>query len=46
VGHLAEGTYNFTSLEPQHEEEPLHEIHDVKDDAQAEEGSMQIHDVR
>jgi hypothetical protein len=37
VGHLAKGTYNFTSLEPRCEEEPLHDIHDVEDDAHAEE---------
>jgi hypothetical protein len=33
--HLAEGTCNFTSLESQHEKEPVREIHDVQDDAQA-----------
>jgi hypothetical protein len=37
VGHLAEGNYNFTSLEPRCEEEPLHEIHDAEDDAHVEE---------
>jgi hypothetical protein len=37
IGHLAEGNYNFTSLEPRCEEEPLHEIHDVEDDAHVEE---------
>jgi hypothetical protein len=34
VGHLAEGTYNFTSLESPQEEEPLRQIHDVDDEAQ------------
>ncbi|XP_072151197.1 uncharacterized protein [Setaria viridis] len=38
-GHLAEGTYNFTSIESQHEEETLHQIDDVEDGAQAEEES-------
>jgi len=31
---LAEGTYNFTSLESPQEEEPLRQIHDVEDEAQ------------
>ncbi|XP_066314038.1 uncharacterized protein [Miscanthus floridulus] len=30
-GHLAEGTYNLTSLEPPQEEAPLRQIHDVDD---------------
>ncbi|XP_072147914.1 uncharacterized protein [Setaria viridis] len=32
-GHLAEGTYNFTSIESQRVEEPLHQIDDVEDGA-------------
>ena len=31
VGHLAEGTYNLTSLGPPQEEEPLQQIHEVED---------------
>uniref|UniRef100_K4A2C5 DUF8040 domain-containing protein n=1 Tax=Setaria italica TaxID=4555 RepID=K4A2C5_SETIT len=31
--HLAEGTYNFTSIESQRVEEPLHQIDDVEDGA-------------
>ncbi|RCV33191.1 hypothetical protein SETIT_7G062900v2 [Setaria italica] len=38
-GHLTEGTYNFTSIESQREEETLHQIDDVEDGAQAEEES-------
>nr|XP_034601293.1 uncharacterized protein LOC117861878 [Setaria viridis] len=46
-GHLAEGTYNFTSIESQREEEPLHQIHDVEHGAEADEEPLQeIHEVR
>jgi hypothetical protein len=38
---LAEGNYNVTSLQPQCDEEPLQQIHDVEDDAHIEE----LHDV-
>jgi len=31
-GHLAEGTYNFTSLDTSQEEEPLQQIVDVEDE--------------
>ena len=47
VGHLSEGTYNFTSIPSQREEEILHQIDDVEDGAQAEEEVLQkIHEVR
>nr|XP_034590228.1 uncharacterized protein LOC117852308 [Setaria viridis]TKW38444.1 hypothetical protein SEVIR_1G114650v2 [Setaria viridis] len=46
-GHLVEGTYNFTSIESQCEEETLLQIDDVEDDAQAEEEALQeIHEAR
>ncbi|RCV31071.1 hypothetical protein SETIT_6G147200v2 [Setaria italica] len=46
-GHLVEGTYNFTSIESQRVEEPLHQIDDVEDDAQAEKEALQeIHEIR
>ncbi|RCV32699.1 hypothetical protein SETIT_7G024100v2 [Setaria italica] len=35
-GHLAEGTYNFTSIESQRVEEPLHQIDDVEEEAEEE----------
>jgi hypothetical protein len=38
---LAEGNYNVTSLQPQCDEEPLQQIHDVEYDAHIEE----LHDV-
>lgn len=38
---MAEGTSNFTSLESQHEKEHVREIHDVQDDAQAQEEPLQ-----
>uniref|UniRef100_K4A0R5 Myb/SANT-like domain-containing protein n=1 Tax=Setaria italica TaxID=4555 RepID=K4A0R5_SETIT len=45
-GHLAKETYNFTSIESQHEEELLHQIDDVEDGAQADEEALQeIHEV-
>nr|TKW30516.1 hypothetical protein SEVIR_2G043500v2 [Setaria viridis] len=45
-GHLAEGTNNFTSIESQCVEEPLHQIDDVEDGAQAKEETLQeIHEI-
>nr|TKW10288.1 hypothetical protein SEVIR_6G152900v2 [Setaria viridis] len=45
-GHLAEGTYNFTSIESQRVEKPLHQIDDVEDGAQAQEEALQeIHEI-
>uniref|UniRef100_K3Z006 Uncharacterized protein n=1 Tax=Setaria italica TaxID=4555 RepID=K3Z006_SETIT len=45
-GHLVEGTYNFTSIESQCEEETLLQIDDVEDGAQAEEEALQeIHEA-
>jgi hypothetical protein len=37
---MAEGNYNFTSLQP-HDEEPLQEIHYVEDDEEEEKTAEQ-----
>ncbi|RCV25588.1 hypothetical protein SETIT_5G177600v2 [Setaria italica] len=44
-GHLAEGTYNFTSIESEHVEEPLQQIDVVEEEAE-EEALQEIHEIR
>ncbi|XP_004979606.1 uncharacterized protein LOC101780370 isoform X3 [Setaria italica] len=44
-GHLAEGTYNFTSIESEHVEEPLQQINVVEEEAE-EEALQEIHEIR
>nr|TKV94176.1 hypothetical protein SEVIR_9G276201v2 [Setaria viridis] len=44
-GHLAEGTYNFTSIESERVEEPLQQIDVVEEEAE-EEALQEIHEIR
>nr|TKW10416.1 hypothetical protein SEVIR_6G163000v2 [Setaria viridis] len=49
-GHLAEGTYNFTSIESQRVEEPLHqiddEIHETRDEEDEEKDARDEEEAR
>ncbi|RCV38229.1 hypothetical protein SETIT_8G125300v2 [Setaria italica] len=44
-GHMAEETYNFTSIESEHVEEPLQQIDVVEEEAE-EEALQEIHEIR